>query len=154
MSDNFHNNFGSIWEGFLSFEINRTREALKYFGNANNYFILQTVAWHHLYILNRNQKNEEYEILKKKWGIKNFDFEGYIPDKLSILTASQISGLDKETTRRTVKSLEANKWVVYSPSNGIVYSPTESNNQHMIEFNEIVEIPLFLKLFEKVKKFT
>ncbi len=154
MSDNFHNNFGSIWESFLNFEINRSREALKYFGNANNYFILQTVAWHNLYILNRNQKDEEYEILRKKWGIKNFDFEGHIPDKLSILTASQISGLDKETTRRTVKSLEANKWVVYSPSKGIVYSPTESNNQHMIEFNEIVEIPLFLKLCEKVKKHT
>ena len=154
MSDNFHNNFGSIWESFLSFEIKRSREALKYFGNANNYFVLQTIAWHNIYILNKKQKNEKYESLRKEWGVKNFDFEGTIPDKLSILTASQISGLDKETTRRTVKSLEANKWVVYSPSNGIVYSPTESNNQHMIEFNEIVEIPLFLKLFEKVKKFT
>ena len=28
MSDNFHNNFGSIWESFLSFEIDRSREAL------------------------------------------------------------------------------------------------------------------------------
>jgi hypothetical protein len=154
MSDNFHNNFGSIWEGFLNFEINRSREALKYFGNANKYFVLQTVAWHNIYILHRNQKNEKYESLRKQWGDKNFDFEGHIPDKLTILTVSQISGLDKETTRRTVNNLVADKWIDYSPSNGIVYSPTESNNQHMIEFNEIVEIPLFLKLCEKVKKLT
>ena len=78
----------------------------------------------------------------------------HIPDKLTILTVSQISGLDKETTRRTVNNLVADKWIDYSPSNGIVYSPTESNNQHMIEFNEIVEIPLFLKLCKKVKKLT
>ena len=154
MSDNFYKNFGSIWERFLSFEINRSREAIKYFGNANNYFILQTIAWHNIYILQQKQGMEKYESLKRQWGASNFDFEETIPDKLSVLTASQISGLDKETTRRTVNNLVANKWIIYSPSSGIVYSPTESNNQLMIEFNEIVEIPLFLKLSSKIKKLT
>ena len=35
MTANFYENFGLIWERFLNFEINRSREAIKYFGNAN-----------------------------------------------------------------------------------------------------------------------
>ena len=154
MSDNFYENFGSIWERFLSFEINRSREAMKYFGNANNYFILQVIAWHNLYVIQRREKNENYETLRRQWGNSKFEFENTIPDKLSVLTASQISGIDKETTRRAVKSLASDKWIIYTPSNGIVYSPTESNNKLMIEFNELVEIPLFLKLAKHIKKFT
>ena len=154
MSDNFYKNFGSIWERFLSFEINRSREAIKYFGNANNYFILQTIAWHNFHILRKKEGTSKYESLRRQWGASNFDFEETVPDKLSVLTASQISGIDKETTRRTVNNLVADKWIIYSPSGGIVYSPTESNNQLMIEFNEIVEIPLFLKLASKIKKLT
>ena len=100
MSDNFYKNFGSIWERFLSFEINRSREAIKYFGNANNYFILQVIAWHNLYVIQRREKNENYETLRRQWGNSKFEFENTIPDKLSVLTASQISGIDKETTRR------------------------------------------------------
>jgi hypothetical protein len=152
MTTNFHNNFGSIWESFLSFEINRSREALRHFGNANNYFILQTIAWHNFYILHKNQNNEKYESFKNAWGLKTFEFEADVPSKLSVLTVSQISGIEKETTRRTIKNLVDDKWIVYSPKNGILYYPSDHNNRIMIEFNEIVEIPLFLKLCEKVKK--
>ena len=153
MTTNFHNNFGSIWESFLSFEIDRSREALRHFGNANNYFILQTIAWHNFYILHKNQKKEKYESFNKAWGLKSFEFERDSP-KLTVLTVSQISGIEKETTRRTIKNLVTDKWIVYSRENGILYFPSERNNQIMIEFNEIVEIPLFLKLASKIKKLT
>ena len=112
MSDNFYENFGPIWEGLLSFEINQYREAMKYFGNANTYFILQVIAWHNLYVIQRREKNETYETLKRQWSNSKFEFENTIPDKLSVLTASQISGIDEETTGRAVKSLASDKWII------------------------------------------
>ncbi len=154
MSDNFHRNFGSIWGHFLSFEINRTREALQIFGNANNFFILQIIAWHNLYLLQLAEENENYESLREQWGVSNFEIENTVQNKLTVLAVSQLSGIDKETTRRAVKSLVADKWIIYSPSKGITYSPSENNNQLMIKFNETVEIPLFLKLASKIKKLT
>ena len=113
MTANFYENFGSIWERFLNFEINRSREAIKYFGNANTYFILQTVAWHNLHLVQKEEGSREYERLKKQWGSNIFDFGKHIPGKLSILTVSQISGIDKETCRRVVKKLISDGWVTY-----------------------------------------
>ena len=66
MTANFYENFGLIWERFLNFEINRSREAIKYFGNANTYFILQTVAWHNLHLVQKEEGSREYERLKKQ----------------------------------------------------------------------------------------
>ena len=154
MTDEFYANFGTLWERFLSFEINRYRQAMEYFGNANNTFILQTVAWHNLHVLQKTEKNQNYGSLVEQWGEAFLKFDGSIPDKLSILAISEISGLDKETTRRAVKNLVEGGWLIYSPSNGVEYSPTEKNNQLMIKFNEIVEIPTFLKLASDIKKMT
>ena len=84
MTANFYENFGLIWERFLNFEINRSREAIKYFGNANSYFILQTVAWHNIHLVQKKEGSREYERLKKQWGNNIFDFGKHIPSKLSI----------------------------------------------------------------------
>ena len=152
MTANFYENFGLIWERFLNFEINRSREAIKYFGNANSYFILQTVAWHNLHLVQKEEGSREYERLKKQWGNNIFDFGNHIPSKLSILTVSQISGIDKETCRRVVKKLISDGWVTYSRNEGIRYYPTEKNNQLMVKFNEAIEIPLFLNLAKYSKR--
>ena len=154
MTANFYENFGLIWERFLNFEINRSREAIKYFGNANSYFILQTVAWHNLHLVQKEEESREYERLKKQWGSNIFDFGKHIPGKLSILTVSQISGIDKETCRRVVKKLISDGWITYSRNEGIRYYPTEKNNQLMVKFNEAIEIPLFLNLATNIKKWT
>ena len=154
MTEEFYKNFGTIWERYLSFEINRYREAMKYFGNANNTFVLQTVAWHNFHVLQKKQSNQNYKSMREQWGGAFLKFDETIPDKLSILAVSEISGLDKETTRRTVKNLVEKGWLIYSPSKGVEYSPTEENNQLMIKFNEMAEIPLFLNLANNIKKMT
>ncbi len=92
--------------------------------------------------------------MRKHWGDKLLEFEKPVPEKLSILTVSQISGIDKETSRRTIKKLISDGWITYSRKEGIRYYPTEEKNQLMINFTENVEIPLFLKLASNVKKFT
>ena len=154
MTANFYENFGLIWERFLNFEINRSREAIKYFGNANSYFILKTVAWHNLHLVQKEEGSREYERLKKQWGSNVFDFGKHIPGNFSILTGSQISGIDKETCRRVVKKLISDGWVTYSRNEGIRYYPTEKNNQLMVKFNEAIEIPLFLNFANNIKKWT
>ena len=154
MTELFFKNFGSIWERFLNFEINRSREAIKYFGNANSYFILQTIAWHNIHIIQNEEGSTNYLGLKKQWGESHLEFQQPIPNKLSILTVSQISGLDKETCRRTIKKLVSDGWITYTRSEGIRYYPTEKKNQLMIKFNEDAELPLFLKLATNIKKFT
>ena len=154
MTDLFFKNFGTIWERFLNFEINRSREAIKYFGNSNSYFILQTIAWHNIYIIQKEEGFKNYDRLKKQWGERYLEFQKPIPNKLSILAVSQISGLDKETCRRTIKKLISDGWITYTRSDGIKYFPTEKKNQLMIKFNEDVELPLFLKLANYIKKFT
>lgn len=154
MTDLFFKNFGTIWERFLNFEINRSREAIKYFGNSNSYFILQTIAWHNIYIIQKEEGFKNYDRLKKQWGERHLEFQKPIPNKLSILAVSQISGLDKETCRRTIKKLISDGWITYTRSDGIKYFPTEKKNQLMIKFNEDVELPLFLKLANYIKKFT
>ena len=60
MTELFFKNFGLIWERFLNFEINRSREAFKHFGNANSYFILQTIAWHNICLI---LKEEAFKIM-------------------------------------------------------------------------------------------
>ena len=154
MTELFFKNFGTIWERFLNFEINRSREAIKYFGNTNSYFILQTIAWHNIHIIQNEEGSKNYHGLKKHWGESHLEFQQPIPTKLSILTVSQISGLDKETCRRTIKKLVSDGWITYTRSEGIRYYPTEKKNQLMIKFNEDVELPLFLKLATNIKKFT
>ena len=154
MTELFFKNFGLIWERFLNFEINRSREAIKYFGNANSYFILQTIAWHNIYLILKEEGFRDYDRMKKQWGEKLLEFEQAIPDKLTILAVSQISGVDKETTRRTINNLISDGWITYSRTKGVRYYPTEKNNQLMINFNETIEIPLFLKLAVNIKKLT
>ena len=92
--------------------------------------------------------------MKKQWGEKLLEFESPIPDKLTILAVSQISGIDKETTRRTITNLISDGWITYSRKKGVRYYPTEKNNQLMINFNETIEIPLFLKLAVNIKNLT
>ena len=154
MTELFFKNFGLIWERFLNFEINRSREAIEYFGNANSYFILQTIAWHNIYLILKEDGFRDYDRMKKQWGEKLLEFEQAIPDKLTILAVSQISGIEKETTRRTINNLISDGWITYSRKEGVRYHPKEKNNQQMINFNETIEIPLFLKLTASIKKLT
>ena len=47
-------NFLSVWHHFLLFEIERSREGVKAWGNANGYLVFQVIAWHYVVILSTN----------------------------------------------------------------------------------------------------
>ena len=44
-------NFVAIWHHFLSFEISRSKFAVKTWGSGNAYLIFQVIAWHHILVM-------------------------------------------------------------------------------------------------------
>ena len=59
-----------------------------------------------------------------------------MPLKLSYAAISIISGIDKETVRRSVKKLAEQGWVVIDQETGIHYQPSIANQDKLLMFNE------------------
>ena len=146
-------NFVNVWHHFLSFEINRSKFAVKTWGSANTYLIFQVIAWHHLLVMIDESevqiRDEAVELWFKltKAGFKT----------RAVLTYSLISSLTSlsiETVRRHVKKLEKNNWVFYSKREGVKFRPSEENNKFLAEvFNvkEVRDLGRLLEVFEKHK---
>ena len=66
---------------------------------------------------------------------------------------SELSAIPLETVRRRVIQLEKLNWVKYSPKTGVVYSPSEENNNLIVEINEKEkEMQVnYLNIYEKAK---
>ena len=148
-------NLLSIWDKYLFFQINRSRKALKLFGNANGYLVFQVICWHYALIL---KKSSEFDCKRnygdnviKLW--KKFGKEGF--NNKSVLTytlVSDLSGLSIETVRRQVFKLRKGKWVDYSIKFGIILTPNEQNSKLLTDlFNakEVEEFGSFLDIVEK-----
>ena len=148
-------NLLSIWDKYLFFQINRSRKALKLFGNANGYLVFQVICWHYALILKESSefdcKRNHGDNVIKLW--KNFGKEGF--NNKSVLTytlVSDLSGLSIETVRRQVFKLRKGKWVDYSIKFGIILTPNEQNNKLLTDlFNakEVEEFSSFLDIVEK-----
>ena len=148
-------NFLSIWDKYLFFQINRSRKALKLFGNANGYLIFQVICWHYILILKESPELDYKRIygdnVIKLW--KKFGKEGF--NNKSVLTytlVSDLTGLSIETVRRQVFKLRKGKWVDYSVKSGIVLTPNEQNNKLLTDaFNakEVEAFGSFLDIIEK-----
>jgi DNA-binding FadR family transcriptional regulator len=59
-----------------------------------------------------------------------------MPRKLSYAAISDITGIDKETVRRSVKRLAEQEWVVIDQKTGIHYKPSVSNQDKLLMLNE------------------
>ncbi|HBP60856.1 MAG TPA: hypothetical protein DD668_14865, partial [Alphaproteobacteria bacterium] len=57
--------------------------------------------------------------------------------KLTYALISELTGLDKETVRRNVKTLEENGWGTTSRMAGIRFSASEEMNAQLIELNKV-----------------
>ena len=151
-------NLLSIWDKYLFFHINRSRKALKLFGNANGFLIFQVICWHYALIL---KKSPEFDC-KRNYGDnvinlwKKFGKEGF--DNKTVLTytlVSDLTGLSIETVRRQVLKLKKLKWVDYSVKSGIVLKPSEQNNKLLTDvFNakEVEAFGSFLDIVEQRRK--
>ena len=70
--------------------------------------------------------------------------------KLSYASISEITGLDKETVRRSVKRLAEQDWVVIDQKSGTHYQPSVSNQDKLLMLNEW-ELAHLGRLMERIK---
>ena len=145
------NKFSSIWPHFLLFEIMRSKTATKAWGSANGYLIFQVIAWHHVLILTTamdSKLRKEAVDLWYKFSKTGFDTN----TALSYTLISELTSLSIETVRRQVKKLEQNNWVSYSKKKGVIYNPSQENNEYLANTFNVKEIQNFGKLLDLIEK--
>ena len=153
-SDFLQNNFLSVWHHFLLFEIERSKAAVKAWGNANGYLVFQVIAWHHVVILTAKSDSKFRDDAVKLWN--KYSKTGFETNSVLTYTLiSELTSLSVETVRRQVKKLVDNNWVSYSKKNGVKFQPSEENNKFLADiFNarEVKNLGYFLDIIEKRKK--
>ena len=98
-------NFVAIWHHFLSFEISRSKFAVKTWGSGNAYLIFQVIAWHHILVMTDQAESKIRDEAVELW----FKLTKTGFKTRSVLTYSLIlslTSLSIETVRRHVKKLE------------------------------------------------
>ena len=128
--------FGAVWWRFLEFEISRSRMICEFAGNPVSALILQVVAYHNLTLVQSAGDGENYEQIREKWELGDRQSKNKLPRKLSYSAISDITDIDKETVRRTVKKLVEQEWVVVDERTGIHYNPSNANQDKLLIFNE------------------
>ena len=128
--------FGSIWWRFLEFEITRSRTMSELTGNLTSALILQVVAYHNLTLVQSSLESKTYSEIRGAWEQGDQTLISDLPQKLSFAAIADITGIDKETVRRSVKKLEEQRWVVIDKKAGISYSPSKVNQDKLVALNE------------------
>ena len=133
---NLKKTFGSIWWRFLEFEITRSRMMSELTGNLTSALILQVVAYHNLTLVQSSLESKTYSEIRGAWEQGDQTLISDLPQKLSFAAIADITGIDKETVRRSVKKLEEQRWVVIDKKAGISYSPSKVNQDKLVALNE------------------
>ena len=128
--------FGKVWSRFLEFEITRTKRMRELAGNQSSALVLQVVAYHNLTLIQSAVEANNYEEIRSAWELIDQTSSSNLPQKLSFSAIADITGIDKETVRRSVKKLEAQQWLVIDQNAGINYNPSEINQNKLLAFNE------------------
>ena len=128
--------FGAVWWRFLEFEITRSRMMSEVAGNPVSALILQVVAYHNLTLIQSFVNEKSYRVIRKQWEAGDTDIQTKMPKKLSYAAISEITGIDKETVRRSVKRLAEQDWVTIDQKTGIHYQPSVANQDKLLMLNE------------------
>ena len=128
--------FGSIWWRFLEFEITRSRMMTEVTGNMSSALILQVVAYHNLTLVQSAVESEAYSEIRSAWELDDITANHDLPQKLSFAAISDMTRIDKETVRRSVKKLAEQGWVTVDKKNGISYSPSKANQDKLLMLND------------------
>ena len=147
-------NFSTIHLSFLQTIVFRQSFINHNLGGAVDSFIIQIGCWHHLTsLLNDNLKNESTEFQKALHCWNNSFGVIFSTKKFTLTLLSELSAIPLETVRRRVIQLEKLNWVKYSPKTGVVYSPSEENNNLIVEINEKEKEMQanYLNIYEKAK---
>ena len=119
-------------------------------GNPVSAIILQVVAYHNLTLVQSNLNEKNYEAIREQWEAGDTDIKTKMPQKLSYAAISEITGIDKETVRRSVKRLAEQDWVTIDQKTGIHYQPSVANQDKLLMLNEW-ELVSLGRLIERLK---
>jgi DNA-binding transcriptional regulator YhcF (GntR family) len=129
-------NFLSIWHHFLSFEIERSKTAVKVWGSANGYLVFQVICWHYILVLTYSTNLKLREEALRLW-LKISKAELKTSSVLTYSLIAKLTSLSIETVRRQVKKLEENNWVSYSKKNGVILNSSDKNIEYLTKtFNK------------------
>ena len=134
--ENLKKTFGSIWWRFLEFEITRSRTMRELTGNPTSALILQVVAYHNLTLVQSTLESETYSEIREALELGDQASDSDLPQILSFAAISDITGIDKETVRRSTKKLEVQGWLSIDQKTGISYNPSQINQDKLVGFNE------------------
>ena len=128
--------FGAIWSRFLEFEITRSKLMCEVAGSPLSALILQVIAYHNLTLVQSAVENKAYGEIRSAWELSDESSAQHWPRKLSFAAIADITGIDKETVRRSVKKLEAKGWLSIDQKTGISYNPSQINQDKLLVLNE------------------
>ena len=141
--------FGAVWSRFLEFEITRSKMMAELTGSSSSALVLQVVAYHNLTLVQSSLESKTYSEIRGVWEQGDQTLISDLPQKLSFAAIADITGIDKETVRRSVKKLEEQRWVVIDPKTGISYNPSKINQDKLVSLNEW-EITHFGRLLKRL----
>ena len=128
--------FGAVWSRFLEFEITRSKMMAELTGSSSSALVLQVVAYHNLTLVQSSLESKTYSEIRGAWELGDQTSISDLPQKLSFAAIADITGIDKETVRRSVKKLEEQRWVVIDKKTGISYKPSKINQDKLVSLNE------------------
>ena len=144
-------NFLSVWHHFLSFEISRSRTAVKVWGSANGYLVFQVICWHYILILTVTTDSKVRDQAVELW----FKYSKTGFDTSTVLTYSliaELTNLSIETVRRQVKKLEITNWVTYSKNKGVKLNASQKNNEYLANVFNVKEVQSLGKFMDIICK--
>ena len=148
------NVFGNVWTRFLEFEITRSKLMSEMAGTPLSALILQVVAYHNLTLVQAAVKDKTYSRIRSAWELNDDVLTQHLPQHLSFAAIADITGVDKETVRRSVKKLEAQGWICIDQKTGISYNPTQINQDKLLKLNEweLTQLGRLLKRLDDAKR--
>ena len=148
-------NFLKVWHHFLSFEIERSKAAVKAWGSANGYLVFQVICWHHILVITYlNEPKLRSEAIKLWLKISKAELESSTVLTYSLI--AELTSLSIETVRRQVRKLEENNWVSYSKKKGVILSSSDKNIEYLVNtFNkkEVKNLGRFMDVVCKELKY-
>ena len=105
-------------------------------GNPLSALILQVIAYHNLTLVQSAVDNKTYGGIRSAWESNDEPSAQHWPQKLSFAAIADITGVDKQTVRRSVKKLEAQGWLSICQKTGISYNPSKINQDKLLSLNE------------------
>ena len=105
-------------------------------GSSSSGLILQVVAYHNLTLVQSTLDSKTYSEIRGAWELGDQTSNSELPKKLSFAAIADITGIDKETVRRSTKKLEVQGWLFIDQKAGINYNPSQINQDKLVGFNE------------------